>query len=300
MTRVDEQHTLDRRTVRKALGAAPAGLTPITEVDHLCAACINRAAEPAGGPLVHRAGAQNWRELPELSLDALRRDWGELQVEPQRTLSDNGAESQSLAQHIDYTCNSHEIEPLYLHWRPPSHVAEHLFRGLDLPDHLDNWFDALPDEVRPSMRWVLIGPAGSGTRMHVDIFGTSAWNAVLSGSKIWFFVSPDQLHAEQAAKLDVFADGVCLDTVALRYCIQRPGDLVIAPSGWWHQVRNLSPTLAVTENMVNATNHAKVRQWFIDHDRPTWASIIEKVSRQCLSCRPAPDNCASATERSPC
>jgi ribosomal protein L16 Arg81 hydroxylase len=37
-------------------------------------------------------------------------------------------------------------------------------------------------------------------------------------------------------------------------CVQEPGDIVFIPSGWWHQVRNEEPGIAVTENFVNATN----------------------------------------------
>lgn len=278
----------------------PAELLPITERSHLCPACLGDLSVEDGEPLVHRAGAQAWCELPELGLAALRDAWGHVQVAPQCTLTDNRTETMSLAELINYALTTEDVDPLYLHWRPPAHVADHVFGRFDVPAHLDNWFDILPDELRPTMRWILIGPPNSGTRMHADIFGTTAWNAVISGLKLWIFASPEQLTSDRASELDVFATEANLANLRLRYCIQHPGDLVIAPSGWWHQVLNLRPTLAVTENLVNATNYTYVRQWFLDHNRPKWASIIDEVTRRCLTYQPILETCTNATSNKRC
>lgn len=39
------------------------------------------------------------------------------------------------------------------------------------------------DSERPAHRWLIVGPARSGSTFHKDPNGTSAWNAVLQGAK---------------------------------------------------------------------------------------------------------------------
>lgn len=52
-----------------------------------------------------------------------------------------------------------------------------------------DYFAVLPEEHRPMYRWVVIGPAHSGTGFHVDPNGTSAWNALLTGRKRYYAFS---------------------------------------------------------------------------------------------------------------
>ncbi|GAM82755.1 hypothetical protein ANO11243_007410 [Dothideomycetidae sp. 11243] len=120
---------------------------------------------------------------------------------------------------------------------------------------------------RPDHRWLIVGPARSGSTFHKDPNGTSAWNAVLKGSKYWImfpssptlppppgvYVSADQsevtsplsiaewlltFHAEARATPGC-QEGVCGE-----------GELLYVPAGWYHLVLNLEESIALTQNFV--------------------------------------------------
>ena len=42
----------------------------------------------------------------------------------------------------------------------------------------------------PPPRWLILGPARSGSSFHVDPNNTSAWNAVVTGAKKWILYPP--------------------------------------------------------------------------------------------------------------
>jgi hypothetical protein len=53
----------------------------------------------------------------------------------------------------------------------------------------DDFFEVL-EEKRPDYKWLLVGAARTGAAFHVDPNATSAWNAVISGSKKWIMFPP--------------------------------------------------------------------------------------------------------------
>ncbi|KAA1081678.1 hypothetical protein PGTUg99_027495 [Puccinia graminis f. sp. tritici] len=136
-------------------------------------------------------------------------------------------------------------------------------------------FSCLGDQ-RPDYRWLIIGPARSGSTWHIDPNGTSAWNAVITGKKYWIcfpphttppgvIVNEDESEVESPLSIsewflnyyefakktygsfakDPETRGLMLEGVC------EAGETFFVPSGWWHLVVNLEPSIAITQNFVS-------------------------------------------------
>ncbi|MDF6022327.1 transcription factor jumonji [Streptomyces sp. JH34] len=124
-----------------------------------------------------------------------------------------------------------------------------------------NWLLALPGDVRPDWVWLMIGGAGTGSPLHVDTMASSAWNLLGSGRKRWTFHPPGR--AEEMRLLPPGCGGPPgedgADALTL---LQEPGDIVVTPSGWAHEVHNLTGTVSVTANFVNRSNIGFAQRYF--------------------------------------
>lgn len=123
-------------------------------------------------------------------------------------------------------------------------------------------------EHRPDHRWLIIGPERSGSTFHKDPNATSAWNAVIRGSKYWImfpnsitppgvYVSDDQ--GEVTSPLSIVEWLLTFHTEARQIpsCVEGicgAGEVLHVPSGWWHLVVNLEPAIAITQNFVPRTH----------------------------------------------
>ncbi|KAI8619050.1 hypothetical protein BC830DRAFT_1106010 [Chytriomyces sp. MP71] len=148
---------------------------------------------------------------------------------------------------------------------------------------------------RPPHRWVVIGPKRSGTGIHVDPLGTSAWNTLLTGHKRWALFPPTtpkylltlpNMPDHEAASWFVLVyprlhDSATCDasgrTLAQRLgCVdllQRPGETVFVPGGWHHVVVNLDFTVGVTQNFASVAGWEGV--WLKTRDsRPRMAQRL--------------------------
>lgn len=177
-------------------------------------------------------------------------------------------------------------------------VRQTILSGYDVPPYFvgDTLRSHCPSDL--PKRWVLFGAAGSGSRHHVDPLNTSAWNALLLGSKRWALYPPstevppglekevpvlardhDYFAPEHPFARDMGYWGVTapwqatkthpaayFDTILPRLsrsqqpleCMQRAGDVMFVPSGWWHAVLNIDHTVAITENFATSVHIEQV------------------------------------------
>eukprot|EP01006_Ploeotia_vitrea_P013135 TRINITY_DN34476_c0_g1_i1.p1 TRINITY_DN34476_c0_g1~~TRINITY_DN34476_c0_g1_i1.p1 ORF type:complete len:214 (+),score=13.38 TRINITY_DN34476_c0_g1_i1:635-1276(+) len=107
-----------------------------------------------------------------------------------------------------------------------------------------------------------MGPKGTWTGLHCDVFGSYSWSANVVGRKKWWFLQPkdepwfldrfgncppDLTNVDEAAFPD-FHKCTVLEV------IQEPGELFFVPSKWYHQVVNLEDTISINHNWCSACN----------------------------------------------
>lgn len=104
-------------------------------------------------------------------------------------------------------------------------------------------------------RFVYVGPAGSRTRLHADVLFSYSWSANVVGTKRWKLVPPEQLHlVSDAATLARRPDLDEIPGITAIEIVQKSGELLFVPSGWYHQVENLTDCISINHNWLNAHN----------------------------------------------
>ncbi|KAK3839745.1 MAG: hypothetical protein J3R72DRAFT_347126, partial [Linnemannia gamsii] len=170
--------------------------------------------------------------------------------------------------------------------------ASTLLNDFSIPKYFkDDLFQLAGDRRRPPYRWFVAGGPRSGTGIHIDPLGTSAWNTLTTGHKRWCLFPPGipkSLYDPVMKPFDreavswfhhVYPRFAANDfELGKKYgmieVIQGPGETMFVPGGWPHIVMNLDFTIAITQNFCSPTNFEAV--WlFTRHARPKLAKKFQ-------------------------
>jgi len=241
-------------------------------------------------PFVLTKPVQQWPVYKNWDTNTLLEQFGDVKFRAE-------AVDWELKTYVEYMNNSSDESPLYLfdrgfvekmnlsigkHQESPSYWIPDCF-GEDL-------FAVLGDE-RPDDKWLIVGPARSGSTYHKDPNATSAWNAVLRGSKYWImfpstpssppppgvYVSEDQSEVTSPLSIAEWLLGFHAEARKTPGCVEgvcSEGEVLHVPSGWWHLVVNLDASIAITQNFVPRSHLTGVLSFL--RDKPDQVSGFKK------------------------
>ncbi|KZT71127.1 Clavaminate synthase-like protein [Daedalea quercina L-15889] len=131
----------------------------------------------------------------------------------------------------------------------------------------DDWMNAYYSAcTSDDFRFVYVGAAGTFTPLHRDVYTSYSWSTNVCGRKRWWLFPPEQTklllrkgaeeHMETA--FDVrhvdpceFAGFSQAKPIVVE---QGEGETIFVPSGWYHQVENLTACVSINHNWCNSVN----------------------------------------------
>ncbi|XHG09515.1 hypothetical protein AWENTII_012571 [Aspergillus wentii] len=225
---------------------------------------------------------ENWTDKPFVLTEPVKewpayKDWSveTLVSKYKDTVFRAEAVDWTLSTYVDYMKNNSDESPLYLFDRAfASKMGIKIGQPEQEPEASywpppclgEDFFSVLGDD-RPDRQWLIIGPERSGSTFHKDPNATSAWNAVIRGSKYWImfpsssklppppgvYVSDDQSEVTSPLSIAEWLLGFHAEARRTQGCIEgvcNEGEILHVPSGWWHLVVNLEPAIALTQNFI--------------------------------------------------
>lgn len=135
-------------------------------------------------PVIITDCASEWEIMKNLTSASLSEEYGHIRFHC-------AGFDFTLQDYLEYSRKVKDDQPLYLFDKHFAKKAPEIAKKYTVPRYFaDDLFKVMGEDHRPDWRWLIIGPRKSGSTFHKDPNGTSAWNACLTGSKLWLFCPP--------------------------------------------------------------------------------------------------------------
>ena len=226
-------------------------------------------------PVVLAGDMNGWAALERWSFDWFRRELGEIEIPVGRLFERQG--TMKLGEYVDYVEAWRRTNDLEDPAEPPLYAdgcfiqeGSPLAADFSVPRSLADidWFGRYLKSPM-GLGYLLIGPKGSMTKLHIDGQYSHAWVAQVVGRKRWHVIPFDQLrrafrgYAERIGGYPgMEPPGIeelpGLEEVGYYSTVLEPGEIIVAPSAQFHEVINLDDSIALTNNFVDRTNAARV------------------------------------------
>ncbi|XP_049301841.1 2-oxoglutarate and iron-dependent oxygenase JMJD4 homolog isoform X1 [Bactrocera dorsalis] len=149
---------------------------------------------------------------------------------------------------------------LYLKdWHLKAYLRNYEF--YNVPKHFfSDWLNEfLTENHQDDYRFVYMGPKNTcRTPFHVDVFGSFSWSANIYGCKKWILLPPGEelklLDQYKKLPCEIIEDTLRKSNIKYFVVYQQQNEAIFVPSGWYHQVFNITDTISVNHNWFNAAN----------------------------------------------
>ncbi|KAF8591722.1 Clavaminate synthase-like protein [Ramaria rubella] len=133
----------------------------------------------------------------------------------------------------------------------------------------DDWMNAFwEEEGKDDFRFVYMGVTGTFTPLHRDVYTSYSWSTNITGTKIWRLFPPSVAHHLRRfpfrTSSEIVYDVRNVDSSVFHefelaqkdmlVVEQPPGWTIFVPSGWYHQVENVTDAISINHNWCNINN----------------------------------------------
>nr|XP_021191267.2 2-oxoglutarate and iron-dependent oxygenase JMJD4 [Helicoverpa armigera] len=205
--------------------------------------------------------AREWVNGDQINYDYMNNEYGDL-IAPVADCNDIMFNSQcksdmNIQQYIEYLKNPADCRLLYLKdWHLRRSRPEDNFYEVPQYFILDWLNEFAKDNNEDDFMFVYIGPKGSWTPLHEDVYCSYSWSVNILGRKKWILFPPgeEEKLKDKFGNLPLLFDPEKYHNVKYFEIVQEKGDALFVPSGWHHQVFNEKQTISINHNWINACN----------------------------------------------